>query len=102
VIPVAEDLGDLPTPENGRTGVVGVLEESGGEALVPGRGLVAEDPGQEPGDGLDDHDRRHLPPGQDVVADGELTVDKMVGDPFVDPFVTATEEGETPRPGPGR
>ena len=59
-----------------------------------GRGLVAHDPGHEPGDGLDDHERGRLPPGQHVVADRELAVDQVVGDPLVDPFVAPAQQGE--------
>ena len=54
-------------------------------------------PGQEPGDGFDNHDGRRLPPGQHVVADRELPVDEMLRHPLVDPFVAAAQQREAAR-----
>ena len=94
VVARAEDLGDAPAPELGRPGVVGILEQAGGEGLVAGRLVVAHDARHQPGDRLHDHEGGRLPPGEDEVADRQLAVDQVAADPLVDPLVTAAQERE--------
>ena len=95
----SQHLGHLPAPELGRAGVVGVLEQARGEALLGGRALVAQDAGQQPGHRLDHHQGGQLPAGQHEVAHRQLTVDQMVAHPLVHPLVATAEQGEAPGEG---
>ena len=82
-----------PRPSNvGRAGVLRVLEESVGERLLDGRGLV-DRAGQEPQDRVDDDQCRQLAAGQHVVADRQLQVDERP-DALVDALVTRAEQDE--------
>src|SRR6185436_15107107 len=53
VIAGTQHIGHTPTPELGRPGVLGILEQAVGERLFYRRFLVAEHAGNEAGDGLD-------------------------------------------------
>ena len=73
-----------------------------------GRLVVAHHAGDQAGDGLDDRDGGHLAAGQHEVAERQLAVDQVVGDPLVDALVAAAEQREprrgrpAPPPRPGR
>ena len=51
-------------------------------------------PGHQAADGLDDHEGGDLASGEHVVADRQLAIDEMVGDPLVDAFVAAAQQRE--------
>src|SRR6266536_942603 len=59
--------------EGWRARVLRILEQTVGERLLRGR-LRLDRPGQEADHGVDDHERRQLAAGQDIVADRELEV----------------------------
>ncbi len=84
VVAGAENGRHFEAPEVGRPGVLGVLDEPVGEGLLPRRRLVAHDLGEQPGDRFDDDEGGRLAAGQDVVADRQLAVAEVVGDPLVD------------------
>ncbi|MEY2598866.1 MAG: hypothetical protein RLZZ142_1125 [Verrucomicrobiota bacterium] len=76
------------------TGVLGKFKETGGEGVVRGGGLVAENSGDEPDDGVDEYHGGDDAVGQDVVADGDFFVDEQVDDALVDALVVSAEENE--------
>jgi len=92
VVARAQHGRDLPAPVLGGPRVLRLLEQAAGEGLVLGGRLVAEHAGDEPGDGFDDDERRGLPSGEDVVADGELVVAEVLGDALVDALVAAAQQ----------
>ena len=94
VVAAEEDVGDAPAAELDGAGVLGELEEAGGVAVVGGALVVAEDAGEEAGDGIDDDGGGEGAVGEDVVADGKLAVDEVVDDALIDAFVMAAEEDE--------
>ena len=86
-----EDLRDAGAAEVFGTGVLGVFEEAGGEGVVGRGGLVAEDAGEEAGDGVEDDEGGELAAAEYVVADRELLVD--VGfDAFVEALVAGADQ----------
>jgi hypothetical protein len=105
--------------EVGGAGVVGVVEEAAGavgggwdvsgtvlgagvlraEAFEAGRVWIAEDPGQEADDGVEDDEGGALAAGEDVVADGELAVAEEVVDALIDAFVAAAEKDDAVKGG---
>ena len=94
VVAAEEDLGDGPAAVVGGAGVLGVLEQTVRERLLPGGGVVAEGAGEVAGDGLDEDHRGELAARQDVVADRDLAVDAMFDEALVDAFVTAGDKDE--------
>ena len=50
--------------------------------------------GQQPGDRFDDDERGGLPAREHEVADRELAVAQVIGDPLVDTFVAAADQRE--------
>jgi hypothetical protein len=112
VAAAGEDIGDGVAAEVGRTGVVGVVEDSAGgvngrgrragdvllcfdigaEALEAGGVGVAQDSREKADDGVHDDGGSELAAGEDVVADGELAVAEELIDPLVDTLVTTAEE----------
>src|SRR5512132_4634100 len=93
VVAGAEHGRDLQAPVDGRPGVLRVLEQTGRERLVGGRGGVAHHPGDQPGHGVQDHQGGRLPAGQDEVADGQDLVDAGA-DAFVDALVAAAAQDQ--------
>ena len=94
VVPRPQHLGDHPPAEVGGPRVLRVLQEPPTEALVLGRGLVAQSSREQAGDRLDDDERGELTPGDHDVADGQLRVGQVVGDPLVHSLVTAAQQRE--------
>ena len=66
-----------------------------GEALLVGRGQVAHDAGHQTGHRLDHDSGRRLAAGQHKIANRQLPVDEVLGDPLVDAFVTPAQQRET-------
>ena len=94
VVAAEQDIGDAPAAEFDRAGVLGEFEEAGGVAVVGGALVVAEDAGEEAGDGVDDDGGGEGAVGEDVVADGKLAVDEVVDDALIDAFIVTAEEDE--------
>ena len=94
VVAAEEDVGDAPAAEFDGAGVLGEFEEAGGMAVVGGALGVAEDAGEEAGDGVDDDGGGEGAVGEDVVADGKFAVDEVVDDALIDAFIVAAEEDE--------
>ena len=115
VVAAAKGRGDGEAEEVGGTGVVGVVEETGGgvggagnaigregvegavgfaEAFETGGVGVAEDAGEEASDGVDEDGGGEFAAGEDEVADGELVVAEELGDALVDAFVAAADEDD--------
>ena len=94
VVAAEQDVGDAPAAVLDGAGIVGEFEEAGGVAVVCGAVVVAEDAGEEAGDGVGDDGGGESAVGEDVVADGELAVDEVVNDALVHAFVVAAEEDE--------
>lgn len=101
VVPPPEDLGDAEPPDLEGAGVVRVVEEAlaGAEGVLDGALLVAEDARAEPGDRVEEHHRRQLAAGEDVVPDGDLLGPGELEGPFVHAFVAPGEEDEAGRVG---
>jgi hypothetical protein len=57
------------------------------ERVALGGVEIAEHPGQQPGDGVDDAQGGGLAPAEDEIAEGQLLVDEMFGNSFVDTLV---------------
>src|SRR5512133_1774750 len=93
VVAGAEHGRDLQAPVDGRPGVLRVLEQTGRERLVGGRGGVAHHPGDQPGHGVEDHQGGRLPAGQDEVAEGQDLVDAGSDAP-VDALVAAAAQDQ--------
>ena len=94
VVAAEQDIGDAPAAEFDGAGVLGEFKEAGGVAVVGGALVVAEDAGEEAGDGVDDDGGGEGAVGEDVVADGKLAVDEVVDDALIDAFIVAAEEDE--------
>ena len=92
MIAPTQDLRDFPAPEYRRAGVLRVLEEPGREALVACRGRVAEHTWDQTGRGLDHDKGSQLAASEHEIADGELSIDEVVGNPLVHTFVAPAEE----------
>ena len=67
-------------------GVVGVLEQTAGEALLGERGRRAEHPGQQADAGVEQGERRGLAAGQHEIAEAHLLERPGLDDPLVDPL----------------
>ena len=89
-----QHLWDAPTAKFGRTCVLGILEEAKAEALLDDGLLVAENPRDETGDRLNDHQGSELTASEHNVADGELIINQMVNDALVDPLVSTAQQSE--------
>ena len=94
VVARAQHLGHGPAPELGRPRVLRVLEPPVGERLLGRRRLVAHDARHQPRHRLDHDERRGLAAGEDEVADRQLAVAEMVGDPLVDALVATADQRE--------
>ena len=88
----SEPLRDAPISKNSGPRVVGILEKTLGEALLPRGLVVAEDTGNQAADRLDNHERGELASGDHVVADRDLTVTELVDNTLVDTLVAATKQ----------
>src|SRR5271157_4370123 len=95
MMPGYEHLGHAHPPELFGPGVVRVLEEPLGEALLLER-LPRDHALHQPGNRIYHHHRRGLAARKDVVTDGNLVGDEGVDHPLVDPFVSPAQEGEIP------
>ena len=76
-----------------------VVEQSGLEGLGDRRLVVSQDSGNQAHDGVGQHQRPQDAVGQDVVADRDLVVDKVIGHALVDTLVMPAEEDEMLRLG---
>ena len=94
VVAAEQDIGDAPAAEFDGAGVLGEFEEAGGVAVVGGALVVAEDAGEEAGNGVDNDGGGEGAVGEDVVADGKLAVDEVVDDALIDAFIVTAEEDE--------
>ena len=90
MVTAQQHVGDRHAPVFRGARVLGILEQPGREGLV-GRRCLVDDPGQQAQDGVDDDQRRQLPAGQHVVADGHLQVDQRP-DAVVDALVARTQQ----------
>ena len=111
---VQQHLRHLHPPELRRAGVLGVLQQAHGEALVLAGLLAAQHAGDQPRHRVHRHQRAQLAAGEHVVADGQLLVDAQIQRPLVHALVVAAEEEQgialrvlldnflVQRPAPGR
>ena len=74
------------------SGVLGIFEQAGGEALVLAGLGAAEHAGHQPRHGVDHHQRAQLAAGEHIVADGQFLVDAQVECALVDALVVAAEQ----------
>ena len=79
---------------------MGLLDRALAEGLAFDRLGITDDLGDESHDALDDHEGCGLAAGDHVVAEGDLLVDHVLGDPLVDTLVPATDERKMAEPGP--
>ena len=67
--------------------------------------LIAQHPGNQPHHGLSDHEHRHFPTDEHIVADGHLphpvALRRILDDPLVDALVTAASKHNVGLLGPG-
>lgn len=105
VIAAEKNLGNRKSPEIGRAGVLGAIEQAGGKALVFAGRLVTEDAWDEPCDRVDDERGRKLAATHNKIANGCFFVSQILSNPFVHSFISAADEQEfvqlTPTPGGG-
>ena len=71
-----------------------VFQQAGDVRLGADRLGFAHDPGDQPDDGVGDDHSRDLAAGQDVVADGDLFINKSLPDSFIHTFVAPAEQDE--------
>ena len=96
VVAVEEDFGDRQAAELAGAGVVGIFQAAVGPERFVDRALrVAQHPGHQPHDGVDDDHRRDLAAREHVVSDRERLGLEHLEDAFVEPFVTAAEEDDS-------
>ena len=89
-----ENLGHFPSPKLGRAGVLRRFEQAGAETVIGRRLLVPENAGKQPNDGIDEDDGGNRTICEDVIADRNLGVDKVLDDAMVDPFVMSANYDE--------
>ena len=77
-----------------RPGVLGAFHQAvgAGEGILTGTLFVTQNAGQQAGDRVDDHHRRHLAAGEHIVADGDLIGLECFADTVVEALVAATHE----------
>src|SRR3970040_253974 len=100
MVPAEQDLGDLPSPVVGRSGVHRLFEQTITKRLALGRPGVAHHAWEETGNPLDAEGCRHLAAGEDEIPDGDLFVDEVVYHPLVDTFEAPADEGDLGEIGP--
>src|SRR5438445_10209357 len=89
-----QHLRNLVTLEDRRPRVMRVLQQLHSKRLVFRRLLRTQDAGDEPAHRVDQHHRRELAAGEDVVTDRDFAVDEVRTDPLVDALIAATDEVE--------
>jgi len=73
---------------------VRVVEKSIGKRILLGGVAVAEHAGNQPHHGIGDHQRGKNAAREDIVADGNFIVHKVVGDALVDAFVVTAKQDQ--------
>ena len=98
-----EDLWYLEPAILGGSRVLGVFQQALSEGLVRHTQLVAQDARQKPCDGVDEHHRRELPSGQNVVAYRDLEIGEREH-PLVEPLISPAHKDDACRVGqlPGK
>ena len=103
VIARTQHLGHRPSPGTRPAAcTAGTRADRFAERFFGDRRVVADHAGQQPGDRLDHDERRRLAAGQHEVADRELAVAQMIGDPLVDALVAAADQREPVAAPPAR
>ena len=87
-----QHLGHLQPPELARAGVLWVLEQAGGKALVLAGLVAAQHARYQPRHRVDDDQRAQLAPGEHVVSDGDLLVDGQIDRPLIHALVVAAQQ----------
>lgn len=98
MIAALQNFGDSPSPEIGWAGVMRSVEQGFRETLIDSGGLIAEDPGEQPGHCVDQQSSREFAAAQDKITYRNLFVDQVGGNAFVDPFVPATDKQQFRNP----
>ena len=93
-----QDVGHGLARKNARAGVLGVFEERLGEGVPTRRSRIAQDSGNETGNGVHDDHGSQFSAAQDVVSDGNLVVTEVLGHPFINPFIPSADEDQTGNP----
>ena len=89
-------------PVNRRPSIVRTFEKGAPpKRFCLDRLRISEHPGQQPDEPLDHDHRRHLAPGQHVVPDRDLLVDRQLENPLVDPLVASADQEQGRLPGQG-
>ena len=94
VVPGKEHVGHFPAAIGFRAGIVRVIERSGNKRVLDGGLAVAQNAGNEAYDGIGYDEGRKHPAREDVVADRDFVIHKMVGDTLIDALVVPTEQDE--------
>ena len=93
MVATSQNLRHGHPPECGRTGVVGVLEQRHGMALLLKTARAANGAGQESHHSVDHHHRCQLPSGEDEITDRHLFIGQAPN-PLIKPFVVATDQNQ--------
>src|SRR4029077_11745540 len=88
----AKHLGDQMPFELRRPCVVRVFEEMLVERFVFRRFVGPQHPADQPADRIDDYHRGELAAGQHVVANRDLLIDQVRGDPLIDALIPSTDQ----------
>jgi hypothetical protein len=93
MVSAEENIGHFPTPELGRTGVLGAIQQAWfGERFEDGGVLIAENAWGEAGNGVDHDCGAEFAAGEDEIAYGDLIVGEMFGNTLINAFVTAADQ----------
>ena len=91
----AQDLRHFHTFEDGRTGILGIFQQSViFERLAVTGSIIPESPGEKSHDGIGHDHCREIPAGQNVITDGKFPVGECLSDPFIHTFVMSADENE--------
>src|SRR5581483_8912462 len=88
-----EDVGDAHSAIFEGAGVMRVFEQTRCMGILMGRAGVADDAGDETGDGIYEDHRGNFAAGEDVIANGDFVGDESAY-AFINAFVMSAEDGE--------
>ena len=97
MIAVEKLFGHFKALQRARFGVLGVFQQAIRETLLAGRAVIAQYPGQEPHEPVDEHQRGELPTRENKVTNAEFEVYPALDEALIDTLAAATEESTTGR-----
>jgi len=89
-----KNLGDFHPSKITGPGILGIIQPPLKKRIMPDRFFLADDTGDKPGRGIDDHHGRQLPSGQNIIADGNLICRKMFAHPLIDALIAPADEDD--------